>query len=122
MSLIYAEKVANNSHTALFVSARKWWKLGVRACLPSAPALATVEGGPGQGRGHRGPGMLVTARMDKVPAGPHQAGVGGPWAAFALCRLSFLASEVSDGGPQGLSVCVDLHVPSSSLSSHYQLY
>ena len=54
MSLIYAEKVANNSPTALFVSARKWWTLGARACLPSAPALATVEGVPGQGRGAQG--------------------------------------------------------------------
>ena len=61
--------------------------------------------------------MLVTARMDEVPARPHRAGVGGPWVALALCSLSFLASEVSDGGPRGLSVCVDLHVPSSSLSS-----
>ena len=72
MSLIYAGKVANNSPTALFVSARKWWKLGVRACLPSAPALAIVEGGPRQGRGCRGPGILVTARMQEgVPARPH---------------------------------------------------
>ena len=77
----------------------------------------------GKARGHRGPGMLVTAQMDEgVPADQTEQGWADPGAALALCSLSFLPSEVSDGGPRGLSIFVDLHVTSSSLSSHYHLY
>ena len=67
--------------------------------------------------------MLVTAQMDEgVPADHTEQGWADPGAALALCSLSFLLSEVSDGGPQGLSIFVDLHDTSSSLSSHYHLY
>lgn len=47
MRLIYADLAANNSPTVLFVSGRKWQKLGARAALPGAPASATGEAGEG---------------------------------------------------------------------------